>query len=116
MTSDRPRILKALQEGRSVREWSGFPDETKRRYEAIAALFPNFTVKACGSRVDGHYIDEGDSQERLEMRSLLGKRNLVSDYDFVVDHTATPIKDLPPWADRLRPHISHGLTIEVPRG
>lgn len=114
-TSERALITRQLCQGRSVLSWKDFPEATAKRYQAIAALFPDHVIRACDSRVDGYYVDAADPAERRALRARLGKGNYVSDYDFVVDARAVPTGPLPSWADRLRPHVSHGRTIEVPR-
>lgn len=113
---ERVAILKKLCGGREVNKWEDFPSLTRDRYKIIASLFPGYAVHACGSRVNGSYVDEDDGEERRVLRASLGKTNSVSDYDFIVHHSAIPLEPLPPWADRLKPHVSHGRIIEVPHG
>jgi len=105
--------LRALMDERKVTRWEDFPLGTQDAYLAIAACYPGLQVYACGSRVKGYYADEGDIRAQ-HIRSALGKRKLVSDFDFIAPRGATPVKPLPPRTDISGVHPMEGSVIPVP--
>ena len=92
--------LRELAKGRAVTDWSQFPIETRKRYEAIARCYPGVQLYATGSRVSGKYADKGDDAAR-EARALAGRKKLISDFDFIAPPGVKPALPLPAWADRV---------------
>lgn len=100
---DAERIAKT----RSFSQFAQMPAYMQDKYLQIAGLFPGIQFYACGSRVNGEFIESwsGDAIKRL--RTELGKPDKEeSDYDVCADlsdgTTIDKIREqLPPWADIL---------------
>lgn len=76
--------------------------QTQQRYGMIYDCFPGVQIFACGSRVNGDYVDAWSEPHIREMRRALGKAEKVeSDFDFWVPSNISPVFDLPTFADRL---------------
>ncbi|MGL4640879.1 MAG: hypothetical protein ACRCVX_14240 [Shewanella sp.] len=76
-----------LAKSRSVSSFEQFPKETQEKYKRLAASLSHRAVYAVGSRVNGDYIDQGETDQRvIDMRALMMKKEtLESDYDFTLD-------------------------------
>lgn len=76
----------SIAEGRAVGVFSRMPVSTQRKFMRIASIFPGRNVYACGSRVTGHWTDNGCGKEIVFMRkTLLRKDTEVSDYDIFIE-------------------------------
>ena len=76
--------------------------QTQQRYGMIYDCFPGIQIFACGSRVNGDYVDTWSEPHIREMRRALGKADKdESDFDFWVPSNISPVSILPTFADRL---------------
>lgn len=107
------RARDALVRGRSSIRFTDLPPSTQGKYREIAKLFPGEVVYACGSRVTGEYIDNGDPRI-ASLRKSVGKTiRRDSDYDFIVRTGAIPVGPIPSWADRLPDHTPQLMMVAV---
>lgn len=107
-------ILDLIRNNRRVRSFNDFPEATALVYVLVASCFPGQQVWACGSRVRGDYMEDGDAPEILEARRLAGKSPKFSDFDFWVNSLADPIHPLPEKCDRARCRIPEFEKIPLP--
>ena len=71
---------------RRVTKSGEFSPIQKEYYEALARLFQNTQVYACGSQVRGDWMDDETDQYILSAREKAGMRvDRYSDYDFWVE-------------------------------
>lgn len=111
--------IEDLRRLRHVVHFQEFPLKTRQVYLRIAECFAGHQVYACGSRVDGDYIDADDSNfddiRAVRLRAFKADK-IESDFDFYVEGDVAPIFPLDKVggkADRLK-IIHHMNTVEVP--
>jgi len=85
-------------DARKFYDFSELPKYMKTRYSILSSLFPDRQVYACGSRINGEYVEDWSGPEVDEMRAQLMKQvKRTSDYDFFMD--IPPKEPIPEWAD-----------------
>jgi hypothetical protein len=108
-------MLLDLQAERRVRSFCMFPKDTASKYLGIAACYPDHNVYACGSRVRGEYIDNGDARAVIA-RKLAGMRvRQNSDFDYWVEPGALQSSELPPNSDRCRLRVPEREKVLIPK-
>lgn len=111
--------IEDLRRMRKVSHFDEFPMSTRQVYQRIAECFAGHQVYACGSRVDGDYIDKDDPNfdiiRNIRLRAFKSDKT-ESDFDFYVEASAEPIfslNDVGGKADRLT--IKNNMnTVEIP--
>lgn len=109
-----------IAKSRSFTQFVQMPAYMKDKYLQISGLFPGIQFYACGSRVNGEYVDQwsGDAIQRLRVK--LGKPvKMESDYDVCIEikpgMNLEQIKEqLPPWADLLNYGVPDDEKIPIP--
>lgn len=108
-----------IAQTRSYKTFYEMPKYMQERYLYIAGLFPGVQIYACGSRVNGEYIEEFSGASIKRLRVDLGKLDKTeSDYDFCADIVAPDQlsyqvtmgkmrREIPFWADLLRGAPEH---------
>lgn len=82
---DNARSLDLVKR-RSVKTFSQMPKETQQKFLLLASLFPDRKVYATGSRVNGDFLNEDSSDEVIQMRKDLFKKDTKeSDYDITFE-------------------------------
>lgn len=111
--------IEDLRKQRRVERFAEMPMKTRHVYLRIAECFAGNQVYACGSRVDGDYIDADDANfeaiRAIRLRAFKADKP-ESDFDFYVEGDVEPIfgfENIGGKADRLK--IVHNMsTVEVP--
>lgn len=122
-TDNAERIAKS----RSFSTFAQMPTYMQDRYMQIASLFPGVQFYACGSRVNGEYIETWSGSGIKKLRGTLNKPDKKeSDYDFCIDIPAhidkkgegdflNIVKDsAPKWSDLMRTGIPPNEKIPIP--
>lgn len=109
--------IEALRSARAVKEYSEFPPQTQKVYQAVKEAFIGVPCFACGSRVRGDHVDfwnECDGAIR-RARAKAGMRDKQeSDFDFWVSGEHEAQCDIPLNSERVRTKISKKEMVELP--
>lgn len=93
----------AVIEKTAVETWNDMPAYMRVVYLELSGYFPGVQLFACGSRVNGGYVEKWSSHEFRQLRASAGRTNKdSSDYDFICPEPCQPVKNLPGHFDRVR--------------
>ncbi len=83
---ENDEMAAAKANARAFATWEEMPYQSKMKYLEIADSVPGVQLYACGSRIDGTYVDGLSSGDIRAMRRALRKPDkFVSDYDVCMD-------------------------------
>ena len=95
--------------------WLDLPAYMRAVYVDLSGYFPGVQLWACGSRVNGGYVEKWSSDQFRQLRLAAGRSNKdSSDYDFFAPEGAHPVKSLPNHFDRVRYLPPGEHLIEIP--